>query len=212
MAKKTTKSKENMKEENQKKAENEVIEPELITKEETQNKEAEKESKTDKKAESKKSKKSKKADKKEEVNFEEKYNEMNDKYLRLSAEFDNFRKRTLKERMELIKSAGEDVLLNILPVVDDFDRAIKSMDNVKEVDAVKDGVDLIYGKFIEFLKSRGVKEIEAIGNEFDTDLHDAVTKIPAPEDNLKGKVIDVIEKGYQLNEKVIRFAKVVVGE
>ena len=141
-----------------------------------------------------------------------KHNEINDKYLRLSAEFDNFRKRTLRERMELIKSAGEDVLINILPVVDDFERAIKSMEQATDGDGVKEGVDLIYNKFIEFLKSKGIKEIEAKENDFDTDVHEAITKIPAPEKKLKGKVIDVIEKGYYLNEKVIRFAKVVIGE
>jgi molecular chaperone GrpE len=146
--------------------------------------------------------------------FETKYNELNEKYLRLTAEFDNFRRRSLKEKMELIKSAGEDILLNILPVMDNFERAMKSMEGngEEEKNAVIEGVELIYSNFKDFLSQRGVKEIEAIGKEFDTDHHEAVTKIPAPEEDMKGKVIDVIEKGYVMHEKVIRFAKVVVGE
>lgn len=135
-----------------------------------------------------------------------------EKYLRLSAEFDNYRKRTLKERMELMKSAGEDIFLNILPVMDNFERALNSMEEAKDVDAVKEGVVLIYNKFREFLSQRGIKEIEAVNKEFDTDVHEAVTKIPAPKKKMVGKVLDVIEKGYFLNDKVIRFAKVVVGE
>src|SRR6056297_1899306 len=142
----------------------------------------------------------------------EKLEELNDKYIRLAAEYDNYRRRTLKEKMELAKSAGEDILVNILPVMDDFERGLESIDKAKEVDAIKDGVLLIYNKFKEFLKQRGVKAIEAKEKEFDTDLHEAVTKIPAPEEKLKGKVVDEIEKGYLLNDKVIRYAKVVIGE
>jgi len=142
----------------------------------------------------------------------EKLEELNDKYIRLAAEYDNYRRRTLKEKMELAKSAGEDILVNILPVMDDFERGLESIDKAKEVDAIKEGVYLIYNKFKEFLKQRGVKAIEAKEREFDTDLHEAVTKIPAPEEELKGKVVDVIEKGYLLNDKVIRYAKVVIGE
>ncbi len=141
-----------------------------------------------------------------------KYTEMNDKYLRLSAEFDNYRKRTLKERMELIKSAGEDILINILPVKDNFERALVSLETAKDPKAIKEGIELIYTNLVDFLSQRGIKEIEAKEKEFDTDLHEAVTKIPAPSKKLKGKNIDVIEKGYLLHEKVIRFAKVVVGE
>lgn len=144
--------------------------------------------------------------------WEEKYNQMNDKYLRLSAEFDNYRKRTLKERMDLLKTASEDVLLKILPVVDNFERALKSMENAQDIEAVKQGVDLIYTNFVEFLEQRGVKEIPALEQEFDTDKHEAVTKIPAPDKKLKGKVVDIVEKGYYLNDKVIRYAKVVIGE
>jgi len=138
--------------------------------------------------------------------------EMNDKYIRLSAEFDNYRKRTLKERMELTKTAGEQLLKGVLPVVDNFERALKSMEQASDVAALKEGVDLIYAHFKDYLTRNGVKEIETQGVEFNTDLHEAVTVIPAPTPDLKGKVIDCVEKGYTLNEKVIRFAKVVVGE
>lgn len=137
---------------------------------------------------------------------------MNDKYLRLSAEFDNFRKRTLKEKMELTKTASESVLINILSVVDDFERAIQAISQTSDIDATKEGILLIYNKFKDFTKQNGVNEIEAVGTVFDTDLHEAITKIPAPTKELKGKIVDVIQKGYCLNDKVIRFAKVVVGE
>jgi molecular chaperone GrpE len=165
-----------------------------------------------KSAKSKSSKKKKAQGNKEVEELKTKLDDANDKYLRLSAEYDNYRKRTLKEKMDLVKTGGQDVLVNILPVINDFDRAMKSMDEVTDCKAMKEGIDLIYNKFIEFLKSRGVKEIEAINQDFDTDLHEALTKIPAPDKKLKGKVVDVIEKGYYLNDKVIRFAKVVVGE
>jgi len=144
--------------------------------------------------------------------LEDKYNELNDKYLRLSAEYDNYRKRTLKERMELIKSAGEDTLINFLPIMDNIDRAKKSVDEAKDIEAIKEGINLIYKNIFDFLTERGIKEIKAIGEPFDTDLHEALTKIPAPDKSLKGKVVDVIEKGYKLNDKVLRFVKVVVGE
>jgi molecular chaperone GrpE len=138
--------------------------------------------------------------------------ELNDKYLRLSAEYDNYRKRTLKEKMELTKSAGASVILALLPVIDDFDRALAHLDDAKDLDAVKEGILLIYSKFKEFLAQQGVTEIEATNKDFDTDHHEAITKIPAPSEEMKGKVIDTVEKGYKLNDKVIRFAKVVVGE
>jgi molecular chaperone GrpE len=138
--------------------------------------------------------------------------EMNDKYLRLSAEFDNFRKRTLRERMELTKTAAESVLLSILPVVDNFERALDSIDKGMDFQATKEGIVLIYNNFNDFIKQNGITEIEALGQVFDTDLHEALTKIPAPSEEMKGKIVDVIQKGYYLNEKVIRFAKVVVGE
>lgn len=138
--------------------------------------------------------------------------EWQDKYLRLSADFDNYRKRTLKEKSDLIKTAGEDVISSILPVLDDFERAMTAMEKASEVTPIKEGVNLIYTKFLEILNQKGVKPIEAHSQEFNTDLHEAITKIPAPEENLKGKVVDVIQKGYLINDKVIRYAKVVVGE
>lgn len=144
--------------------------------------------------------------------LQKKLDELNDKYLRLAAEYDNYRKRTLKEKMELTKYAGEDVLKGILPVVDNMERAIKSLETASDMEAVKEGINLIYNKFKEFLDKRGLKEIEAINLPLNTDVHEAVTKFPAPTPEQKGKIIDVVEKGYYLNEKVIRFAKVVVGE
>ena len=138
--------------------------------------------------------------------------EMNDKYLRLSAEFDNYRKRTLRERMELTKTAGESVMLSILPVIDDFERAMHSIETGLDFEATKEGILLIYNKFKEFSKQNGISEIDAVGKVFDTDLHEALTKVPAPTEDLKGKIVQVIQKGYYLNDKVIRFAKVVVGE
>ena len=142
----------------------------------------------------------------------EKLVELTDKHLRLQAEFDNFRKRTMKEKAELIKSGGESVLINILPVVDDFERALNSLKEVPADDAGKKGTQLIYNKFSEFLKQNNIKEIDATNQDFDVDLHEAITKIPAPDESLKGKVVDVVQKGYFLNDKVIRFAKVVIGE
>jgi molecular chaperone GrpE len=142
----------------------------------------------------------------------EKLLEMNDKYLRLSAEFDNYRKRTLKERSELLRTAGEQLLVGILPVVDNFERALSSMENATDVTAIKEGVTLIYSNFKEFLARNGVKEINTLDAEFNTDQHEAMTITPAPTPDQKGKVIDTIERGYMLNEKVIRFAKVVVGK
>ncbi|MCD6331797.1 MAG: nucleotide exchange factor GrpE [Bacteroidales bacterium] len=138
--------------------------------------------------------------------------ELNDKYLRLSAEYDNYRKRTLKEKMELVKSGGEQVLINILPVVDNLDRALQSIREAHDLEAVKEGIELINNKFKEFLTQNGVKEIESQDQEFNTDIHEAVTKIPAPTPEQKGKIIDVIEKGYYLHDRIIRFAKVVIGD
>ena len=149
---------------------------------------------------------------KKEPTVEEKLAELQDRYLRLSAEYDNFRKRTLKEKIDLLKSANENLLEAVLPVADDFDRAMQSVDEAKDIKAVKEGLKLISGKFRGFLNQQGVKEIEAVNKAFDTDLHEAITKIPAPSKKLKGKVVDVIQKGYYLNEKVLRFSKVVIGE
>lgn len=164
------------------------------------------------KAEKKTYKKNKKIKKDELAELEDKLQEMNDKYLRLSAEFDNYRKRTLKEKIELSKTASEDILINLLPVMDDFERAMQSINKTEDINTVKHGTQLIYNKFKEFLLLKGIKEIEALNKKFDTDVHEALTKMPAPKKKLKGKIIDVIEKGYFLHDKVIRFSKVVVGE
>jgi molecular chaperone GrpE len=143
---------------------------------------------------------------------EEKLAEMQDKYIRLSAEFDNYRKRTMREKMELSKYAGENLLLNIIPLMDDFERALKLMDTTTDCTALKNGIDLIYCKFSEFLKQNGIKEIESLNSNFNVDLHEAVAKVPVGEDDKKGKVVDVVLKGYYLQDKVLRFSKVVVGE
>jgi len=134
----------------------------------------------------------------------------NDKYLRLFAEFDNFRRRTSKERVELLQTAGKEVIASLLPVLDDFDRALKAMETATDVIPVKEGVALVQNKLNHILTSKGLKPMEAKGQPFDGDLHEGITSIPAGDD-LKGKVVDELEKGYYLNDKVIRFAKVVVG-
>ncbi len=144
--------------------------------------------------------------------YKKKYEELNETHLRLRAEFDNYRKRTLREKADLIKSGGETALTNLLPIVDDFERALQNIGQTEDVTAVKEGVDLIYSKFMSYLEHQGVKPIEAIGKTFDTELFEAIATIPAPEADMKGKVIDCVQTGYMLNEKVIRHAKVVVGE
>ena len=140
--------------------------------------------------------------------------EMQDKYLRLSAEFDNYRKRTLKEKMEISKYASEEILLQILPFMDDFDRAIKHLKESTdyEDEGMKSGIELIYNKFDDFLKQNGVKEIEALNSVFDVDIHEAVAKTPVADEEMKGKIVDVVLKGYYLQDKVLRFSKVIVGE
>ncbi len=144
--------------------------------------------------------------------LEEQLAEMNDKYLRLFSDFDNYRKRTARERVELVKTAGEDFFKAVLPVIDDFERGLKAMnENQNDISSLKEGVELIFNKFINILTARGLQPIVCEGQHFNDDLHEAVTSIPAPQDDLKGKVVDVLEKGYLLNEKVIRYAKVVVG-
>jgi len=142
----------------------------------------------------------------------QKLTEMQDKYLRLSAEFDNYRKRTLREKIEMTRTAGETVLTNLLPLIDDFDRAMVSLKETENCTAVKEGLMLIYNKIGDFLKQNGVKEMEVLNNAFDSDMHEAITNVPVDDEAMKGKVIDVVQKGYILNEKVIRFPKVVVGE
>ena len=135
--------------------------------------------------------------------------ELKDQHRRLYAEFDNFRKRSMKERMELIKTAGSDTIIALLPVLDDFDRALKALESVEE-GPLKDGVNLIHQKLVSILQQKGLKPMESIGEDFNTDLHEAVTNVPAGEEKI-GKVVDELEKGYMLNDKVIRYAKVVVG-
>jgi len=143
---------------------------------------------------------------------EEKLAEMQDKYIRLSAEFDNYRKRTLREKMDMSKYAGENLFQGIIPLMDDFERAIKHMDTASDCGALRAGIDIIYGKFSDFLKQNGVKEIESLNNNFNVDLHEAVAKVTVEEEDKKGKVVDVVLKGYYLQDKVLRFSKVVVGE
>lgn len=147
----------------------------------------------------------------EEKPAEEKLAELNDKYVRLYADFDNYRKRMTKERLELIKFASEETFKQILPVIDDFERAFKSMAEIKDINVMKQGEELIYNKLKNILSQSGLQEMKSAGETFDPELHEAVTNVPAPSDDMKGKVIEEVEKGYYLNGKVIRHAKVVVG-
>ena len=144
--------------------------------------------------------------------LKKKYDELNDSHLRLMAEFDNYRKRTMREKADLIKTGGEGALKNLLPIIDDFERALQNVRAAEDVEAVKEGVDLIFGKFMGYLSQQGVKPIEAIGKPFDTEEFEAISTIPAPELDMKGKVLDCVQTGYTLFDKVIRHAKVVVGE
>lgn len=137
--------------------------------------------------------------------------ELKDKYLRLYADFENFRRRTAKEKLDMINSANEGLLKSLIPVIDDFERAKQSMDSTDDITAIKEGVDLIYTKFAKTLEAKGLKPMVSKGEPFDADLHESITQFPAPSPDLKGKVIDEVEKGYYLNDKVIRFAKVIVG-
>ena len=143
---------------------------------------------------------------------QEQLEEQKDKYLRLSAEFDNYRKRTMKEKAELILNGGEKTISSILPVIDDLERALQNMEKTTDIDSIKKGVELIYNKFITVLKQNGVAIIETKGQPLDTDFHEAIAVVPAPDEEQKGKILDCVQTGYTLNEKVIRHAKVVVGE
>jgi molecular chaperone GrpE len=151
----------------------------------------------------------------QDISTEKRLNEeikaLNEKYLRLYSEFDNFRRRTAKEKLELIQNGGSDMIKELLPTVDDFERAIKSNEKVEDAAALKDGFLLIYNKLKKTLESKGLKEMTVVGEAFDSEIHEAITNIPAPTEDMKGKVVDQVEKGYYHNEKVIRFAKVVVG-
>lgn len=144
--------------------------------------------------------------------LKKKYNKLNDSHLRLMAEFDNYRKRTLREKSELIKNGGENALTQLLPVIDDFERALQNIRTAEDVKAVAEGVELIYSKFMTYLSHQNVKPIETVGEPFDAETSEAVAMIPAPDADMKGKVLDCVQTGYTLNEKVIRHAKVVVGE
>ena len=144
--------------------------------------------------------------------LQQKYEELNDTHLRLRAEFDNYRKRTMREKADLIKMGGESALKNLLPVIDDFERALQNIRATEEMDAIREGVDLIYTKFINYLGQQGVKAIEAVGKPFDTEEFEAIATIPAPQPDMKGKVMDCVQTGYILYDKVLRHARVVVGE
>lgn len=148
----------------------------------------------------------------EEQSWEQKYNAVNDKYLRLYSDFDNFRKRTIKEKSDLISSASSRVIKDLLPILDDFERAIQSNQETEDVEGLKEGFQLIFNKMQNILSSKGLKPMDSKGTPFDMDLHEAITNIPAPSEEEKGKVVDVVEKGYYLNDKVLRYAKVVVGQ
>ena len=138
---------------------------------------------------------------------------MKDKYLRLYSEFENFRRRTAKEKLDLIHTSTEGLMSSLLPILDDYDRAFVQMEKAEDVSSVKEGVDLIHSKFKQILISKGLKEMEtSVGKDFDAETHEAITQAPAPSDDLKGKIMDEIEKGYQLNDKIIRFPKVVIGQ
>jgi molecular chaperone GrpE len=145
--------------------------------------------------------------------WQNKYQEINDKYLRLYSEFDNFRKRTAKERLDVIQSASKDVLSELIPILDDFERSMASFEDAKEVEPLKEGVRLVHGKLFGVMEKQGFKYMEVkAGDEFDAELHEAITKIPAPTEDLKGKIVDVLERGCLLHDKVLRFPKVVIGE
>ena len=173
------------------------------------NKEAEKEEKHN--AKEHKKKKGSKSEKEINEEWQAKYNELNDRFLRLYAEFENYRRRALGERLELIKNASEEVIKELLPIVDDYERALKSMNENTDVQSIKEGTELIYNKIKYLLEQKKVKEINAIGEVFNTDFHEAVTTIPAPSEDMKGKVIEEVQKGYTINDKVIRYSKVIVG-
>ena len=150
--------------------------------------------------------------KKEIEELKQQLGEQKDQYLRLYAEFDNFKKRTAKERIDWFKTAGQDVIQSLLPVLDDFERAMKNIETSQDVSAVKEGVKLIQHKLLNTLEQRGLQPMESIGKDFNVEEHEAVTEIPAPNDAMKGKVIDEVERGYKLSDKIIRYAKVIVGK
>ncbi len=185
----------------------------IENKENTEIREEEKNMDREEKTENKSKKKSTKKSKSSKENeLQEKIDELNDKYLRLFSEFDNFRKRTAREKLDLMNSASANLIEELLPVVDDFERAIESNEKIEGCDVVKEGIVHVYNKFFSTLEKKGLKSMDSKGKEFNTDFHEAITRIPAPSEDLKGKVVDVVQKGYLLNDKVIRYAKVVIGQ
>lgn len=148
----------------------------------------------------------------ESTDYEQQLSEAKDKYTRLLAEFENYKKRTAKEKIDIIQSAGKDVIAKLLPVLDDLDRAEQAMQNATDIESVKQGVELVNAKFRKTMEQQGLKEMEVVGEPFDSEYQEAITSIPAPSEDLKNKVIDVLEKGYFLNGKVVRYAKVVIGK
>ncbi|MCF8298318.1 MAG: nucleotide exchange factor GrpE [Saprospiraceae bacterium] len=163
------------------------------------------------KEEKPKEKKARKKKISKEAELQNQLEELNDKFLRLYSEFDNYRKRTIKEKSDLYKTASSDLILALLPVLDDFKRANKAFEESDDINAIKEGIELIFNKFKNTLNQKGVKEMETIGEVFDTEFHEAITQIDASED-MKGKIVDEVEKGYFLGEKVLRYAKVVIGK
>ncbi|MBY0535438.1 MAG: nucleotide exchange factor GrpE [Chitinophagaceae bacterium] len=152
------------------------------------------------------------ADESEIEKLKDEVNSLKDKYLRQVAEFDNFRKRTAKERLDLIQTAGKDVVVSLLEVLDDCDRAEKQLQSSTDLTQIKEGIQLVFQKLRNTMQAKGVKAMETVGTEFNADIHEAITEIPAPTEEMKGKVIDQVEKGYYMNDKIIRFAKVIVGK
>ncbi len=145
-------------------------------------------------------------------NLQKELQEQKEKYIRLYADFDNFKRRNAKERVELIQTAGREVIQSMLEVMDDCDRAEKQMQKSDDLKQIREGIQLVFTKFRNTLQSKGLKEMNSIGEEFNPDVHEAITEIPVPDENMKGKVVDEVEKGYMLNDKIIRFSKVVVGK
>ncbi len=145
-------------------------------------------------------------------NLQKELQEQKEKYIRLYADFDNFKRRNAKERVELIQTAGREVIQSMLEVMDDCDRAEKQMQKSDDLKQIREGIQLVFTKFRNTLQSKGLKDMKSIGEEFNPDVHEAITEIPVPDENMKGKVVDEVEKGYMLNDKIIRFSKVVVGK
>lgn len=149
---------------------------------------------------------------KSEPTVEEKYAVLNDKYVRIHAEFDNYRKRTNKEKVDIIGNANASLLKDLIPIIDDFERAIQNNENIEDVNSLKEGFSLIFNKYMNVLKGKGLVPMDSIGQDFDADIHEAIANVPAPKKKQKGKVIDAVEKGYTLNDKIVRYAKVIVGQ